>query len=198
MSPSTRRIASFSRATPMRRKARSSPCDCARQSSSSAGGRGMTANEARGVLVLAEVSDGKLAGIAQELLGVGRRLADALGEELAAAVLGSQVGDSGTEAIAYGADKAYVIDDPLLASPQPDAYTAALEHLCRDTQPNIVLLGKTSLGIEVGPRLAFRLHTALGSDCTDLRIDPDTRRMVMTRPVFGGNAMVDMACAERF
>ena len=81
---------------------------------------------------MAEVSDGKLAGIAQELLGAGRRLADALGEELAAAVLGSQVGDSGTEAIAYGSDKAYVIDDPLLASPQPDAYAAALEHLCRD------------------------------------------------------------------
>jgi electron transfer flavoprotein alpha subunit len=81
------------------------------------------------VLVVAEVSDGKLAGIAQELLGAGRRLADALGEELSAAVLGSQVGDSGTEAIAYGSDKAYVIDDPLLASPQPDAYAAALEHL---------------------------------------------------------------------
>jgi electron transfer flavoprotein alpha subunit len=158
----------------------------------------MTANGAQGVLVLAEVSDGKLAGVAQELLGVGRRLADALGEELAAAVLGSQVGDSGAEAIAYGADKVYLIDDPLLASPQPDAYTATLEHLCQDIRPSILLLGKTSLGVEVGPRLAFRLHTALGSDCTDLRIDPDTRRMVMTRPVFGGNAMVDMACAERF
>ena len=158
----------------------------------------MTANAARGVLVVAEVSDGKLAGIAQELLGAGRRLADALGEELAAAVLGSQVGDSGTEAIAYGADKAYVIDDPLLASPQPDAYAAALEHLCRDVQPSILLLGKTSLGIEVGPRLAFRLRTALGSDCTDLRIDADSKRLIMTRPVFGGNAMLEMACADRF
>jgi len=158
----------------------------------------MTANGARGVLVMAELSDGKLAGIAQELLGAGRRLADALGEELVAAVLGSQVGDSGAEAIAYGADKAYVIDDPLLASPQPDAYTAALEHLCRDIQPNILLLGKTSLGIEVGPRLAFRLHTALGSDCTDLRIDTDSKQLIMTRPVFGGNAMLEMACAECF
>jgi electron transfer flavoprotein alpha subunit len=158
----------------------------------------MTVNGGRGVLVAAEVSDGKLAGIAQELLGAGRRLADALGEELAAAVLGSQVGDSGTEAIAYGADKVYVIDDPLLATPQPDAYTAALEHLCRDVHPSIVLLGKTSLGIEVGPRLAFRLQTALGSDCTDLRIDPDSKRLIMTRPVFGGNAMLEMTCADRF
>jgi electron transfer flavoprotein alpha subunit len=158
----------------------------------------MIANGGRGVLILAEVSDGKLAGVAQELLGVGRRLADALGEELAAAVLGSQVGDSGAEAIAYGADKVYVLDDPLLASPQPDAYTAALERLCQDVQPSILLLGKTSLGIEVGPRLAFRLQTALGSDCTDLHIDPDSKRLVMTRPVFGGNAMVDMMCAERF
>jgi len=158
----------------------------------------MTVNGARGVLVLAEVSDGKLSGIAQELLGAGRGLADALGEELAAAVLGSQLGDSGAEAIAYGADKVYVIDDPLLASPQPDAYTAALERLCRDVQPSILLLGKTSLGVEVGPRLAFRLQTALASDCTDLHIDADSKRLVMTRPVFGGNAMVDMVCAEHF
>lgn len=158
----------------------------------------MTVNGARGVLVLAEVSDGKLSGIAQELLGAGRGLADALGEELAAAVLGSQLGDSGAEAIAYGADKVYVIDDPLLASPQPDAYTAALERLCRDVQPSILLLGKTSLGVEVGPRLAFRLQTALASDCTDLHIDADSKRLVMTRPVFGGNAMMDMVCAEHF
>jgi len=157
----------------------------------------MTANGARGVLVLAEVSDGRLSGVAQELLGVGRRLADTLGEELAAAVLGSQLGDSGQEAIAFGADQVYVIDDPLLASPQPDAYTSTLESLCQDVQPSILLLGKTSLGIEVGPRLAFRLDTALGSDCTDLRIDPDSKRLIMTRPVFGGNAMVDMVCAER-
>lgn len=157
----------------------------------------MTANAARGVLVLAEVNDGQLSGIAQELLGAGRRLADALGEALAAAVLGSQVGDSGVEAIAYGADTAYIIDDPLLTSPQPDAYTSALEHLCRDIQPSILLLGKTSLGVEVGPRLAFRLRTVLGSDCTELRIDPDTRRLIMVRPVFGGNAMLEMVCADR-
>jgi electron transfer flavoprotein alpha subunit len=145
---------------------------------------------------LAEVSDGRLSGVAQELLGAGRRLADALGEELAAAVLGSQLGASGQEAIAYGADTVYLIDDPLLASPQPDAYTATMEQLCRDVRPNILLLGKTSLGIEVGPRLAFRLGTAMGSDCTDLRIDPDSKRLIMTRPVFGGNALVDMVCDE--
>jgi electron transfer flavoprotein alpha subunit len=147
-------------------------------------------------LVLAEVQDGRLSSIAQELLGAGRRLAEALGEELAAAVLGSQLGDSAKEAIAFGADKVYVIDDPLLASPQPDAYTAALERLCRDLQPNIVLLGKTSLGVEVGPRLAFRLGTALGSDCTDVHIDPASKRLVMTRPVFGGNAMLDLVVSE--
>jgi electron transfer flavoprotein alpha subunit len=73
-----------------------------------------------------------------------------------------------------------------------------LEGLCRDVHPGILLLGKTSLGVEVGPRLAFRLHTALGSDCTDLRIDPDSRRLVMTRPVFGGNAMLELVCAERW
>ncbi len=157
----------------------------------------MAAKGAHGILVLAEVSDGTLSGVAQELLGAGRRVAEAAGEKLAAAVLGSQVGESAKEAIAYGADTVYLIDDPLLASPQADAYVAALERLCRDVQPNIVLLGKTSLGIEVGPRLAFRLETALSSDCTDLRIDPDTKNLFMTRPVFGGNAMLEMVCDER-
>jgi electron transfer flavoprotein alpha subunit len=157
----------------------------------------MMADQARGVLVLAEVNDGKLSGTAQELLGAGRRLADALGEALAAAILGSQLGESGREAIAFGADTVYVIEDPLLASPQPDAHTAALERLCQDIKPNILLLGKTSLGVEVGPRLAFRLGTALGSDCTDVRIDPESQRLVMTRPVFGGNAMLDLVCAGR-
>ena len=157
----------------------------------------MTGNQARGVLVLAEVSDGTLSGIAQELLGAGRRLADALGEELAAAVLGSQVGEIAGAAVAYGADRVYVIDDPLLAHPHTDAYTAALERLCQDVRPNVLLLGKTSLGVEVGPRLAFRLGTALASDCTDLRIDPESKRLVMTRPVFGGNAMLEMVCDER-
>jgi len=157
----------------------------------------MTANQARGVLVLAEVGDGKLSGIAQELLGAGRRLADALGEELAAAVLGSQLGESAREAIAYGADRVYLVDDPILASPQTEAYTAALDQLCRDAQPAIVLLGKTSLGIEVGPRLAFRLGTVLASDCTDLRIDPETKHLLMTRPVFGGNAMLEMVSDQR-
>jgi electron transfer flavoprotein alpha subunit len=143
------------------------------------------------------VSDRKLAGTAQELLGVGHRLAEALQEELAAAVLGSQVSETAKEAIAYGADKVYLIDDPLLADPQTDAYTAALERLCRDVRPSILLLAKSSLGVEVGPRLAFRLGTALASDCTDLRIDPETKLMVMARPVFGGNAMLEMVCAER-
>lgn len=157
----------------------------------------MAAHEARGVLVVAEVSDGKVAGIAQELLGVGRRLAVGLGEELAAAVLGSHVGESPKEAIAYGADTVYLIDDPLLDTPQTDAHTAALARLCQEVQPSILLLGKTSLGIAVGPRLAFRLGTALASDCTDLRIDPETRCMVMARPVFGGNAMLEMVCDAR-
>lgn len=156
----------------------------------------MSANQAQGVLVLAEVSDGKLSGTTQELLGAGRRLADALGEELAAAVLGSQLGESSREAIVYGADRVYVIDDPLLGNPQIDAFTATLEHLCREIHPSIVLLGKTSLGVEVGPRLAFRLRTALASDCTDLRIDPHTNQLIMARPVFGGNAMLETVCDQ--
>jgi len=144
---------------------------------------------AQGVLVFAETSQGELTAIAKELLGAGRRLADALGEPLMAAVLGSGVQEIAQEAIYHGADTAYVADAPALAYYQTLPYSAVMAQIAEQATPNIVLIGMGDIGRELGPRLAFRLRTGLASDCVELTINPQTKLMEATRPVSGGNAM---------
>jgi electron transfer flavoprotein alpha subunit len=144
---------------------------------------------AQGVMIFAEASEGELASIAKEMLGVGRTLADALGEPLQAAVLGSGVQDIAQEAIQYGADVAYAADDAALQQYQTVSYTAAMAQIVEQVQPNVLLIGISDNGRDLGPRLAFRLHTGLASDCVELAISADSKLLEATRPVSGGNAM---------
>ena len=146
---------------------------------------------AQGVMVFAEVAGGELASISKEMLGAGRRLADALGEPLLAAVLGHGVQDAAQEAIYHGADTVYVVDDAALAQYQTSSYTKALAAVAQQTEPNILLVGISDNGRDLGPRLAFRLHTGLASDCVELAINSETKLMEATRPVSGGNAMAN-------
>jgi len=142
----------------------------------------------QGVLVCGEVVEGKLAGVTAEMLGGGRKLADKLGEGLAVVLLGSGVKGLAAEAIACGADKVYVVDDPVLKDYQTDAYIMAMVSVVNQVAPRILLMGQTSMGRDLAPRLAFRLQTALSMDCTDLDIDPQSKLLIQTRPVYGGNA----------
>ncbi len=146
----------------------------------------------KGVLVCGEIAEGKLAPITIELLGAGRKLADELGEELSVLLMGSQANGLGQEAIAYGADKVYVAGDSLLGEYNSDAYTQVAAELCRKELPSIVLLGHTDIGCELAPRLNGRLGGGLAMDCLALSIDPATKVLVSTRPVFGGNALATM------
>jgi len=142
----------------------------------------------KGVLVCGEIIEGKLAAITTDLLGCGRKLADNLGEELSAVLLGSGVKGIASEAIAFGADKVYVVDDPLLKEYQTDSHVAVMEKVVKQVMPRILLLGQTPVGRDLAPRLAFRLNTALSVDCVELDIDPQTKLLLQTRPVYGGNA----------
>ncbi len=144
--------------------------------------------EDKGVLVYGEVSGEKLSGITLELLGCGRKLADALGVGLSAVLLGSGVKDAAPQAIVYGADKVYVVDNPLLKDYTTDSYVAAMEKVAKELQPQILLLGQTVLARDLAPRLAFRLGVGLSMDCVELSLDPQTKLLRQTRPVFGGNA----------
>jgi len=144
--------------------------------------------EYKGVMIYGEVVEGKLASITAELLGGGRKLADDLGQELSAVLVGSDVSNFAQEAITLGAEKVYVIDDPLLKDYQTDSYLAVVEKVIRQAMPRIFLMGQTSIGRDLAPRLAFRLGTAVSLDCIDLSIDPESKLLLQTKPVYGGNA----------
>ncbi|TET25904.1 MAG: electron transfer flavoprotein subunit alpha/FixB family protein [Dehalococcoidia bacterium] len=144
--------------------------------------------EGKSIIVHCEASEGKLATIATELLGCGRKLADELGQELGAVLVGSGVGSLAKEAISFGADRVYVVDDRLLKDYQTDSYVSALEKVIKQATPQILLLGQTSIGRDLAPRLAFRLETVASMDCVQLAIDTTSKRLLMTKPVFGGNA----------
>ena len=142
----------------------------------------------KGVLVCGEIAEGKLAPVTIELLGLGRKLANDLGEELNTLLMGSKAGGLAKEAIAYGADKVYVAEDGLLDQYNSDAYTQVAADLCKKALPSIMLLGHTDVGCDLAPRLNGRLGGGLSMDCLSLSIDPATKLLVSTRPVFGGNA----------
>ncbi len=150
--------------------------------------------EYKGVMVYAEVSEGKLMAISTELLGCGRKLADELGEELYAVLVGSEVSSLAQEVIAFGADKVYMVDDPILKDYQTDSYVMVVEKVVKQVMPQILLLGQTSIGRDLAPRLAFKLHTAVAMDCLELAIDPDSKLMLETKPVYGGNAQAIFTC----
>lgn len=144
--------------------------------------------EFKGVMVYGETTEGKLTALTTELLGCGRRLADELKEDLLCILVGEQLGEAPQSAIVYGADKVYTVEDPLLKEYQTDSYVTVMEKAIKDISPQILLLGQTAIGRDLAPRLAFRLGVSPSMDCLELNIDPDTKLLQGTRPVYGGNA----------
>ena len=142
----------------------------------------------KGIVVYCEVISDKIMPITAEGLGIGRKLADNLGQELSAILLGSDIGSLAQQAIAAGADKVYIVDDTQLKDYQPDVFISVLEKTIKQIKPQIVIMGQTDIGRELAPRLAFRLGTAATLDCVDLAIDADSKRLLQTKPVYGGNA----------
>jgi len=142
----------------------------------------------RGVWVWIEQHYGTAASVAWELMGQGRQLASDLGVELAACVLGHNTEALVQEALRYGADQVYVVDDPTLAVYRTIPYVAALAPIVRQYRPEIFLAGATNRGRDLAGALATELDTGLTADCTGLTID-EKRQLQQTRPAFGGNIM---------
>jgi electron transfer flavoprotein alpha subunit len=151
----------------------------------------------QGVWVFGEQSDGVPVGVVLELLGEGRKLADALGVELCAVLLGADTADAAGRLIAHGADRVYRVDCESLRRFNDESYADLFVQLIRTYRPEIVLLGATTYGRSLAPRVASRLDTGLTADCTALEIDPDRRIVLQTRPAFGGNLMATIICPER-
>jgi electron transfer flavoprotein alpha subunit len=144
--------------------------------------------ESKGIMIYGETIDGKLSSITTEILGCGRKLAESLQEEVICTLIGNQLGEAPKKAIAYGADKVYTVDDPLFKEYQTDSYVLAMAKLAKDVSPRIILFGQTSAGRDLAPRLAFKLAVSLAMDCLELTINPTTKSLEQTKPVYGGNA----------
>jgi len=149
------------------------------------------------VLMLGELSQGSLSTNTLELLGGGREIADRLKGTLTLALLGGNLAVLGTEAIAYGADAAYLADDPGLVNYQADTYLQILERIIDRIKPGIILMSQSSIGRDLAPRLACRLNTGLSMDCVELSIDPDSGLMRMIRPVYGCKALAAFVCRTK-
>ncbi len=146
------------------------------------------------VWVFAEQREGKLMGVAIELLGEGKKLAAEVGCKLCAVLCGENVDGLVDELFAYGADKVYYANAPELVTYNTDAYTKTIYEAITKYKPEIVLLGATHIGRDLGPCLAVKCGTGLTADCTKLEIDPDDKKIKQTRPAFGGNLMATIVC----
>jgi electron transfer flavoprotein alpha subunit len=143
------------------------------------------------VWVWCETNEGRLRGVALELVTKGRELADQLGEKLVAVLIGHGIESHAETLVHHGADKVLVVDDKIFEHYTTDAYTIAMNTLIAPRKPAIVLYGATSNGRDLAPRIAARMALGLTADCTSLDID-DERQLVQTRPAFGGNIMAEI------
>lgn len=157
---------------------------------------GIDPAEWRGVWVYAEQREGALHGVSFELLGEGRVLAEKLGVPLTAVLLGSGVEALAAPLFEHGADRVILADHPALAAYTAEAYAEALSALVRKYKPEALLAGATTIGRGFVPRVAIEVRTGLTADCTGLDIDPATRRLLQTRPAFGGNIMACIECPD--
>lgn len=156
--------------------------------------KGVDISKYHGVWVFAEQREGKLMPVVIELLGEGKKLAAEVGCELCAVLCGDKIGGLTAELMEYGADKVYVADAPELKNYTTDGYTKVIMEAITKFKPEIVLLGATHIGRDLGPCLAVQCGTGLTADCTKLEIDPETKGIKQTRPAFGGNLMATIVC----
>ena len=168
----------------------------------------MALEDYKGVFIFAQQVDGELSGIALELLGKAKSLAEDLDEKKVTAVLlGSDVKGLTDKLAEYGADRVIVVDDPELKDYRTEPYTHALASVIKEFKPEILLVGATAIGRDLGPRVSSRVHTGLTADCTQLDIgdfplapvegqEQKHKQLLMTRPAFGGNTIATIACPD--
>lgn len=152
----------------------------------------------KGILVYIEQRGNEIQKVALELLGIGKTLSKQLNTHLSAVIIGSQMSKLAKELVYYDADFVHVVDDPILDYYVNEPYTKALTQVILETNPEIVLIGATTLGRDLAPRVSARIKTGLTADCTKLEIEANSRKLIMTRPAFGGNLMAEIICPDHF
>lgn len=148
---------------------------------------------AKGVWIVAEQRYGAFRKISFELASTARKLADQLGEEVAAVLLGSGVEGLAGELGKYGVDKVYVADDALLEPYTTDAHATVVARMVKEKDPSILLLGASTQGKDLSARLVGKLSTGMATDCLDVKIVDG--RLLSTRPMYAGKCFGEVAVA---
>ncbi|MBC5714408.1 electron transfer flavoprotein subunit alpha/FixB family protein [Roseburia sp. BX1005] len=169
----------------------------------------MALEEYKGVFVFAQQVDNVLDGVAFELLGKGKDLAKDLDTDVTAVLIGSGIKGLADQLAEYGADRVIVVDDPELKDYRTEPYAHALASVINEYKPEIMLVGATAIGRDLGPTVSARVKTGLTADCTVLEIgdfplvavpgkeaDQKHKQLLMTRPAFGGNTIATIACPD--
>lgn len=146
------------------------------------------------VLLLGEIQEGVLDDKTRELIGVGKRLAADLNVGISVVLAGDAVSKAADQAAAYGPDRVIKLEHPLLRGFTPELWLASLEQACKQIQPQVLLMIHGPVGMELGPRLAYRLNSQLTTDCIDLSVDETDGRLLRTKAVSGGNAISVFKC----
>ncbi len=149
----------------------------------------------KNVCIFIEQRDGELQDVSLELLGKGREIADKTHAKLIAILLGYHVKEIAKKCVEFGADVVCLADNECLANYLTEQYTQAASYIINDKKPNIILIGATSIGRDLAPRLSARLSTGLTADCTKLEVE-ENGSLYMTRPAFGGNLMATIICPD--
>ena len=145
---------------------------------------------AQGVFVITEQREGAFRKLSFEAVCEGRRVADGLGSNVTAVVLGSGIESMAADLEKYGPDKILVADDPALADYTTDAYSNVVADLIQSTEPAVVIVGASAQGKDLSARLAARLDAGLAMDCTVVKCDGG--KLTCTRPMFGGKIFADV------
>jgi len=148
----------------------------------------------QGITIIGEISSNELAPITTELLGIGRTLADEMGQELTALFVGNGISEPASRAFQYSADRVVLIDAPLFANYMTDSYVNAVAKYDEEYQPEVMLFGHTALGRDLAPRLAFHLGTGVTLDCVNIRFDSSSGLIQKVKPVYGGKALATYIC----
>lgn len=152
-------------------------------------------NQGADLWVIAELENGEPLGVTYELLGAASELAVKAGEKCCAVLIAAEAGDIPQKLIAAGAEKVYVVAGAQYADYNTDLYTDAVCQLVKEYKPSALVLGATSDGRDLAPRVAARLHTGLCADCTALDMTED-KLVAWTRPALGGNIYATIVCDE--
>lgn len=155
----------------------------------------MDTTQYKDVYVFAEQRDGAVQNVALELLGKARELADTLEEKVVAILLGKGIKGQAQNLIAAGADRVLVVENDILEHYMTEPYAEAVTQIIKEQKPSILMIGATTIGRDLGPRLSARNRTGLTADATKLEISEE-RDFLMTRPAFGGNLMATIMCKE--